>query len=127
MRAVIALATLALSGCAYFDAAKNEAIHQIGNVIAPPKEERPFGGLDYTRQRQVVLKDGSIIQEQQIEKIVEILTPIVPAPIVRVIEPEAIATRPVEAAPTPTPTLPPATLDPQPISEALDALESLGK
>lgn len=127
MRAAILVAALALSGCAYFDAAKNEAIHQIGNVIAPPKEEKPFGGLDYTRQRQVVLRDGTVIQEQQIEKIVEILTPIVPAPIVRIIEPEAIATRPVEDAPTPTPTLPPATLDPKTISEALDALESLGK
>lgn len=130
MKYAILLVALALSGCAYLDAAKQEAIKQATAIIAPPAppEERPFGGLDYTRQRQVVLKDGSIITEAQIEKIIEVLTPVAPAPIVRVIEPEAIATRPVEAAPpTTAPTLPPATLDPKTIGEALDALESLGK
>ena len=130
MKYAILLVALALSGCAYLDAAKQEAIKQATAIIAPPAppEERPFGGLDYTRQRQVVLKDGSIITEAQIEKIIEVLTPVAPAPIVRVIEFNDIPSQPIVApSAPPTTQLPPTKITPKTISDALDAIEAEGK
>jgi len=67
-------------------------------------EQGPFGGLPYTTTRQVVLKDGTRISEEQIAQIIEILTPVVPAAIVRVVLPADYTTSTVE-----TPTTAPAT------------------
>lgn len=62
----------------------------------------PFNGLPYTTQRQVVLKADlaaklgrAILSEQEIENIIEVLTPIVPGSITRVIEPKNFGTKTV--------------------------------
>lgn len=55
----------------------------------------PFGGLPYTTQRQVILLDGTIITDAQIAKIIEILTPVMPAAIVRTVLPADYVTVPV--------------------------------
>lgn len=59
----------------------------------------PFNGLPYTTTRQVVLKTGAVIPESEIERIVEIMTPTVPGPIIRVIEPANYNTVPATVAP----------------------------
>lgn len=55
----------------------------------------PFGSLPYTVERQVVLKSGVVIKQDEIEKILEILTPTTPNPIIRVVAPEDFLTVPV--------------------------------
>ena len=68
----------------------------------------PFGGLPYTIRRDVVLTDGTRIPEERIAQIVETLTPVVPAAIVRVVAPASFATAPPSDkpdAPLPAPVL----------------------
>ena len=83
----------------------------------------PFGGLPYTTARQVVLKNGTVITEAEIERIVEILTPIVPAAIVRVGAPPDYVTAPVATAADPAPATADVTaaVDPD-VAAALDKL-----
>lgn len=72
-------------------------LDKIEKRLAAKREAKqgPFNGLPYTTTRSVILKDGKIIPESEIAKIVETLTPIVPVPVTRVIEPAAFGTRPV--------------------------------
>lgn len=56
----------------------------------------PFNGLPYTVERQVVLKTGVVIPQSEIENIIEVLTPIVPSAITRVVKPAAFSTQQVE-------------------------------
>ena len=74
-----------------------EVLAKIEKRLAAQREAKlgPFNGLPYTRTRSVILKDGTVIAEAQIAKIVETLTPIVPAAVTRVIEPADFGTRPV--------------------------------
>lgn len=55
----------------------------------------PFGALPYRTQRDVVLKNGQRIGQEEIAQIVETLTPVVPDPIVRVVAPEDLRLVPV--------------------------------
>lgn len=82
----------------------------------------PFNGLPFTTERQVVLKDGTVIPQDKIAKIVRIRTPIVPQPIVDVVEPADISTQPVTNAPSASP------IEPTTPADDVDtALENLGK
>lgn len=98
----------------------------------------PFGGLPYTTARQVILKTGVVIQEDEIAKIVRIRTPIVPAPVIDVVEPADYGTQPAAtvppAQPTPpvvTPEAPPAidppATPPASIEDRLEAISEVGK
>ena len=98
----------------------------------------PFGGLPYTTARQVILKTGVVIQEDEIAKIVRIRTPIVPAPVIDVVEPMDYGTQPPATLPIPEPTPPVVTPDAPPaidppaatpasIEDALKAISEAGK
>ena len=85
-------------------AGANAVVPGSGQILAKLEEQfaakreaklGPFNGLPYTRTRSVILKDGTVIAEAQIAKIVETLTPIVPAAVTRVIEPADFATAPI--------------------------------
>lgn len=73
-----------------------EVLNKIEARLAAKREAKygPFNGLPYTTTRSVILKNGTVITEAEIAKIVETLTPIVPAAVTRVIEPAAFGTVP---------------------------------
>ncbi|TXH09812.1 MAG: hypothetical protein E6R03_16175 [Hyphomicrobiaceae bacterium] len=109
-------------------------VDALGEHFAKQRQAKygPFNGLQYTTERQVVLKTGKVIPQSEIDRIVEILSPIVPGPIVRVVEPQRMSYETVSGTSVPNGTnTPPAT--PRPAEgpaitpedqAALDLLES---
>lgn len=69
-------------------------VQQVERKLAAKREARlgPFNGLPFTTTRSVILKNGTVISEGEIAKIVETLTPIVPEPVTRVIAPSEFGT-----------------------------------
>ncbi len=106
-------------------------LKMVEGQLAAKREAKlgPFNGLPYTTERQVVLMDGTVIPQEKIAKIVRIRTPIVPQPIVDVVEPADVSIRPVtNSIPEPTANLSAQADQPAPPASDIDAaLEGIGK
>jgi len=85
-----------------------KALKFISDRYAVEREARlgPFNGLPFTTRRTVILKDGTEIPEERIAKIVRTRTPVMPAPVVDVLDPADFPSNPIQ--PAPEATVPPA-------------------
>jgi hypothetical protein len=113
-------------------------LDKIEKRLAAKREAKlgPFNGLPYTTTRSVILKTGVVIPESDIAKIVETLTPIVPAAVTRVIDPASLRSyavaspAPIEAGPAMTETAEGGVLSADPAvpplpTETTDAVDDL--